>query len=157
MPAELPTQTPPEQTASADSGEQPTTAAGSGVGAAGESVSSPRGTLQGRWRVLSRLPIIMMLASLLLGLGIVQLTFQIGNSIYRSATWQNETRETKARVAGLQKDVKILQDAESSASDPAYLEQLARCQGFVGRNEAVIVSPNAPTNPGESCAPVRLP
>lgn len=120
--------------------------------------SSPRGTLQGRWRVLSRMPIIMMLASLLLGLGIVQLTFQLGNSVYRSVTWQKETVATRARVKALQDDVKILEDAERWASDPTYLEQLARCQGYVGRNETVVVATSASTDPGgESCTPVRLP
>lgn len=119
---------------------------------------SRRGTLSGRWRALSRLPMIMMVASLLLALGIVQMTFQIGNSVYRSVTWKHDTALTLARVAGLKKDVTILQTAERSASDPAYLRELARCQGFVGRDEKIVVATDAPTTPpGESCQPVRLP
>lgn len=120
-----------------------------------------RNTLAGRWetlnRQLSRLPVIMMLASLLLGLGIVQLTFQIGNSIYRSVTWKQETQVTMKRVRELQQDVNILKDAERMALDPGYLEQLARCQGFVRNSERVVIATNAPTNPGDNCSAVRLP
>ncbi len=120
-----------------------------------------RGTLLGRWeplsRSLGRLPITMMMTSLLLALGIVQLTFQIGNSIYRTVVWTEDTRATQGRIAGLQHDVQVLQDAEKMATDPAYLEQLARCQGFVGGKETVVVATNAPANPGSSCDAVRLP
>lgn len=112
---------------------------------------------RGRWRAVTRLPVALMLASLLLALGIVQLTFQLGNTVYRSITWKQDTRATQQRVKDLQRDVKILQDAEHWASDPAYLEELARCQGFVGINESVVVSPNAPTSAGENCVMVRLP
>lgn len=126
-----------------------------------DTVVSQRGTLAGRWqalnRQLSRLPIIMMLASLLLGLSIVQLTFQIGNSVYRSVTWKQETRETLKQVKQLQRDVNILKDAERMASDPTYLEQLARCQGFVGGKEEVVVATSASSSPGENCSAVRLP
>ena len=129
--------------------------------APGDVPVSPRGTLAGRWHALNRrwgrLPITLMIASLLLGLGIVQLSFQIGNSIYRSVTWSQDTRATLGRVHGLESDVHILQDAQKMASDPAYLEQLARCQGFVGGKEKVVVASNAPTNPGSSCDVVRLP
>lgn len=116
-----------------------------------------RGSWAGRWRRLSRLPVTLMIASLLLGLGIVQLTFQLGNTAYRSLTWRQETRQTKARVAALQQDVNILRDAEKAAQDPAYLEELARCQGYVGHNENVVVATTAPTTPGENCQAVRLP
>lgn len=116
-----------------------------------------RGTWAGRWHTLSRLPVTLMIASVLLGLGIVQLSFQLGNTIYRSVTWKQETQQTAGRVKTLQRDVNILRDAEKSASDPAYLEELARCQGFVGRGESVIVAQNAPTTPTENCQAVRLP
>lgn len=116
-----------------------------------------RGTWAGRWRVLSRLPLTLMIASVLLGLGIIQLTFQLGNTIYRSVTWKQETQQTQVRVKGLQRDVNILRDAEKAAQDPAYLEQLARCQGYVGRNESVVVAQGAPTTPSENCQTVRLP
>lgn len=116
-----------------------------------------RGSLRGRWREWQRLPVTLILASLLLGLGIVQLAFQLGNTAYRSVTWTRETRETRGRVAGLERDVAVLQEAERSASDPAYLRELARCQGFVGSAEKVVVDLGAPTTPGENCELVRLP
>ena len=115
------------------------------------------GTWAGRWRTLSRLPVTLMISSVLLGLGIVQLTFHIGNSLYRSFTWQQEINQTNARVQNLQRDVNILRDAEKAAQDPAYLEELARCQGFVRTSESVIVSPQASTTPGENCQVIRLP
>lgn len=116
-----------------------------------------RGTWAGRWRTLTRLPITLMISSVLLGLGIVQLTFHLGNSMYRSVTWTQEIKETSARVQGLQRDVNILRDAEKAAQNAEYLEQLARCQGYVRKTESVVVSPSAPTTPGENCQVIRLP
>ena len=118
-----------------------------------------RGSLRGRWRAWQRLPLTLIIASLLLGLGIVQLAFQLGNTAYRSVTWTRETRETRVRVAALERDVAVLQDAERSASDPAYLQELARCQGFVGKSETVLIAPDAARTPGETenCELVRLP
>lgn len=110
-----------------------------------------------RWRVLQRLPMSLMLASLLAGLGIVQLTFQLGNMLYRTVTWTQETNATRSRLLELERDVTILKDAERSASDPLYLEQLARCQGFVGAKETVVVATSAPDTFGENCAARRLP
>ncbi|MFB9990726.1 cell division protein FtsB [Deinococcus oregonensis] len=116
-----------------------------------------RRTLASRWRAAQRLPVTLMLASLLAGLGIVQLSFQLGLMAYRSVTWTQETRATQSRVQGLEQDVKVLQDAERSASDPSYLEQLARCQGFVGAAETVVVSSTAPGTPSDNCVARRLP
>ncbi|ANE44692.1 cell division protein FtsB [Deinococcus puniceus] len=98
-----------------------------------------------------------MLTSLLAGLGIVQLSFQLGLMTYRSITWTQETRAAQTRVQGLERDVQVLQDAERAANDPVYLEQLARCQGFVGAKETVVVSPTAPSTPSENCNARRLP
>lgn len=116
-----------------------------------------RRTLAARWHALHRLPITLMVASLLAGLGIVQLSFQLGLIAYRTTTWTQETNATQSRVRGLEQDVRVLQDAERSASDPVYLEQLARCQGFVGATETVVVSPSAPSTPSDNCAVRRLP
>ncbi|UQN07338.1 cell division protein FtsB [Deinococcus sp. QL22] len=116
-----------------------------------------RRTLAARWRSVQRLPVTLMLASLLAGLGIVQLSFQLGLIAYRTTTWTQETNATQSRVQGLERDVRVLQDAERAASDPVYLEQLARCQGFVGAKETVVVSPAAPSTPSENCTARRLP
>lgn len=111
-----------------------------------------------RLQRLQRLPLTMMVASLLAGLGIVQLTFQLGNSVYRSLTWSAETRQTQARVQTLERDVQILQDAVRASQDPEYLRALARCRGFVGKEERVVVASDAPdTPPGENCKALRVP
>ena len=110
----------------------------------------------GRWRSVQRLPLTLMLASLLAGLGIVQLTFQLGHLVYRTVTWTGETRAVQARIRGLERDVRVLREAEQAAYDPAYLDTLARCEGYVGEDEEVIVSTNAPRT-GDNCAPLRLP
>lgn len=108
-------------------------------------------------RRLTRLPLTMMLTSLLAGLGIVQLSFQLINTGYRSVTWTRQTQEAQGRIQGLERDVQVLQDAETNANTPGYLRELARCQGFVGQNERVVVSPDAPESPGENCRALRLP
>lgn len=108
-------------------------------------------------RRLARLPLTMMLTSLLAGLGIVQLSFQLINAGYRSVTWTLQTEEAQRRVKGLERDVQVLQDAEANANTPGYLRELARCQGFVGQDERVVVSPDAPESPGENCKTLRLP
>jgi hypothetical protein len=110
-----------------------------------------------RGRQLRRLPVALMLACVLAGLGIVQLTFQLGNMAYRTLSWQADTRATQARIEGLERDVRVLREAERGAQDPAYLEILARCQGFVGEGEEVVVAVGAPETPGENCATLRLP
>ncbi|MVN88451.1 cell division protein FtsB [Deinococcus sp. HMF7620] len=112
------------------------------------------------WRRLQRLPLSMMVASVLAALGIVQLSFQLGHLAYRSVVWSAQTRETLDRVALLEGDVRVLKDAIQAASDPAYLEQLARCEGYVGKTEQVIVSSTAPVRPpapGTICKALRLP
>ncbi len=108
-------------------------------------------------RRLARLPLTMMLTSLLVGLGIVQLSFQLINTAYRSVSWTQQTQEVRSRIQGLERDVQILQDAETYTNSPGYLRELARCQGFVGKDERIIVSPQAPESPGENCRALRLP
>ncbi|KEF33986.1 MULTISPECIES: hypothetical protein [Deinococcus] len=110
-----------------------------------------------RWRRLQRLPVALVVASLLSALGIVQLSFQLGNLVYRTVTWQGETRAAEERIRALERDVRVLREAEAAALDPAYLEVLARCQGFVGENEELVVAENAPDAPGEICHTLRLP
>lgn len=110
-----------------------------------------------RWRQLQRLPLALVFASLLAALGIVQLSFQLGNLVYRTVTWTAETQDTRQRIRALERDVRVLRDAETAAMDPAYLEVLARCQGFVGETEDLVVAENAPDVPGEVCNTLRLP
>ena len=110
-----------------------------------------------RGRLLMRLPLTMMVTWLLLLLGSVQLAFQIGNNLYRSWTWGQETREVKARVADLQGQLRQIKAAEQAAADPEYMQTLARCQGFVKPGETLVVATNAPDVPAETCTIQRLP
>ncbi|AWT34229.1 hypothetical protein GCM10008956_33720 [Deinococcus arenae] len=111
------------------------------------------------WRRLQRLPLSMMLASALLGLGIVQLTFQLGHSLYRTSIWTSDTQATRLRIQGLQSDIEELQDAVKAAQTPEHLRELARCRGYVGADEQVIVARSAPTpdTPSENCQALRVP
>ena len=110
-----------------------------------------------RWRQVQRLPLTMMITCLLLLLGGVQAAFQIGQSAYRSWTWTQETGEVRGRVAALQADLRMLKDAEAAAQDPAYLQILARCQGFVRAGETLVVASGAPSTSPETCDTRRLP
>ncbi|GGI92764.1 cell division protein FtsB [Deinococcus wulumuqiensis] len=116
-----------------------------------------RETWRLRWRQLRRLPLTMMITCLLLLLGSVQVAFQIGNNAYRTLTWTGETQEVRGRVAALQADLRMLKDAEAAAQDPAYLQVLARCQGFVRAGETLVVASTAPSAPPETCDTRRLP
>lgn len=123
-------------------------------------MTEPRNTkpgLQERWRQLQRLPLNFILLSLLVGAGIVQLSFQVGQMAYRAVTWTQETKAARERIAKLERDITILQEAKAAAQNPQYLETLARCQGFVGKDERVIVAHGAPETPSETCHPLRLP
>ncbi|WP_293913846.1 septum formation initiator family protein [Deinococcus sp.] len=109
------------------------------------------------WEEVRRLPLTMMIASLLAALGIVQMCFLLGHGIYRSVTWQQQTTQVRAQEAQLRADVQILQDARDRASDPEYLSALSRCLGYVGKNEQVLVAQSAEESSLGNCDPVRLP
>lgn len=115
-------------------------------------------------QALRRVPLVMLIASVLAGLGIVQMTFLIGHAAYRSVTWTQQSARARQDIAQLQKDTAVLEQVQARSSDPAYLAQVARCLGFVGTTERVVLSNAAPQgNPeqGDSSAPtcdaVRLP
>ncbi|SEJ37190.1 hypothetical protein SAMN04488058_10712 [Deinococcus reticulitermitis] len=110
-----------------------------------------------RWRRLRRFPLTMMIASLLLALGTVQLAFQIGTSVYRTVTWRQETAQVQVRVDTLQRDVQTLKDAQQAGSTVEYLRTLARCQGFVDPGELVVVASRAAGASGNICDSLRLP
>lgn len=116
-----------------------------------------RETLRLRLRLLQRLPLTMMLTCLLLLLGSVQLTFQIGNNLYRSWVWNGETQVVRGRVAKLQSQLHTLKTAEAAAATPEYMELMARCQGFVKPGETLVVATDAPAAPSATCDIKPLP
>ncbi|ADV68616.1 hypothetical protein [Deinococcus maricopensis] len=109
------------------------------------------------WQQWRRLPLAMVIASVLAGLGIVQMTFLIGHTAYRSVTWSREARQARADVKVLREDIRVLTEVQTHANDPVYLGALARCLGFVGAEERVVVDENAVEPKSGNCEPVRLP
>ncbi|WP_407569832.1 cell division protein FtsB [Deinococcus altitudinis] len=109
------------------------------------------------WAEVQRLPVSMMIACLLAGLGAVQLTFLIGNGLYRSYVWQAQTRTVKGEIAALNTDLRVLREAQAHADDPQELQAQARCLGFVGKGETVIVAQDAPDGASNNCDAVRMP
>ncbi|TSA87911.1 cell division protein FtsB [Deinococcus detaillensis] len=110
-----------------------------------------------RWEEVRRLPLTMMIASLLAALGIVQMTFLLGQSGYRYLTWTQQTALARSQQTQLEQDVTVLQDAKAKASDPDYMDALARCIGYVGKTEQVVVAQSAEESLSGNCDPVRLP
>ncbi|WP_027482103.1 hypothetical protein [Deinococcus pimensis] len=106
---------------------------------------------------MSKPPVLMIIASVLAGLGIIQMTFLIGQSLYRSYEWTREIRVLRGEVHQLRLDLRTLGDVETRAATPDYLRELARCQGFVGSEEDVVVDERATTAAQGNCQPVRLP
>ena len=50
------------------------------------------------WAEVQRLPLSLMIACLLAALGTVQMTFLIGNGLYRNYIWQQEVRSVKLLI-----------------------------------------------------------
>ena len=98
-----------------------------------------------------------MVACLLAALGTVQMTFLIGNGLYRSYMWQQETRSVKLETVALNTDLRVLKEAQAHAGDPEELRAQARCLGFVGKSETVVVDQNAQAGAGNNCDAVRMP
>lgn len=98
----------------------------------------------------------MMIACLLAGLGTVQLTFLIGNGLYRTYIWEQNTRTVKQEIASLTTDLRVLKEAQAHADDPQELQAQARCLGFVGKGETVVVDQKAQGS-SNNCDAVRMP
>lgn len=109
------------------------------------------------WAGLDRVPLMAMTLCLLCGLGIAQTLFHIGSGVQRSVTWRQEAQATQAENDRLRQDIQILNDAKVQLNSPQYLEQLARCWGYVGRDEKVLVVEKAPATIGSNCDEYRLP
>ena len=112
---------------------------------------------KGWWQQLGRVALMPMMLSVLCGLGIIQTVFHIGNGVYRSVTWSEEAQATQAENERLKRDIQILQDARVQLNSPQYLEQLARCWGYVGRDEQILVVEDVDVRVGSNCDEYRLP
>ena len=72
-------------------------------------------------------------------LGLLQITGLVLLTLYRHFDWSAQAAQERAVVQQLRLEVKELRDRVKLSSDPAYLEGLARQQGFVKDGERVIV------------------
>jgi cell division protein FtsB len=72
-------------------------------------------------------------------LGLLQITALILLTLYRHFDWSYQAEQKRAVVQQLQLEVKELRERQKLSSDPAYLEGLARKQGFIREGERVIV------------------
>lgn len=110
-----------------------------------------------RFGNLRRVPLLMVITSALAGLGIVQMTFLLGQGAYRALNWSAEARAIEAENGQLRRDIAVLSAVRDQAATPEYLRDLARCQGFVGAREEVVVAEDASVTAQGNCESVKLP
>lgn len=84
-----------------------------------------------------RIPATLMIA--VAALGLLQITALILLTLYRHFDWSYQAELKRGVVQQLQLEVKELRERVRLSSDPAYLEGLARKQGFIQDGERVIV------------------
>ena len=87
--------------------------------------------------VRERIPATLMIA--VAALGLLQITALILLTLYRHFEWTHQADLKRAVVQQLQLEVGELRERVRLSSDPAYLEGLARKQGFIQDGERVIV------------------
>ena len=81
-----------------------------------------------------------LLLTILLGLGLLQLTIWTGLTLYRHVDAAQAASTETERINKLKLEIKLLKERATQArEDKLYLERLARKQGFVKRGETVIV------------------
>ncbi len=77
--------------------------------------------------------------TVVVALGVLQITALVLLTLYRHFDWSYQAGQQRARVQQLQLEVKELRERVKLSTDPAYLEGLARKQGFIKDGERVIV------------------
>jgi cell division protein FtsB len=81
-----------------------------------------------------------LLLTILLGLGLLQLTIWTGLTLYRHMDAAQAASLEQLKINELKLEVKVLKERATQArQDKLYLERLARKQGFVKSGETVIV------------------
>jgi cell division protein FtsB len=91
--------------------------------------------------VRERVPTMLMIG--IAALGLLQITALVLLTLYRHFDWSYRADLKRQQVQQLELEVKELRERVKLSTDPAYLEGLARKQGFVRDGERVIV-PKAP-------------
>ena len=77
--------------------------------------------------------------SLAAALGLMQMTLFIGYSIHRSLEQRGQISLERGQVAALEDKVRQLEELKIRANNLPFLEELARCQGFVKSGERVLI------------------
>ena len=95
--------------------------------------------------------------SLAAALGLMQMTLFIGYSLHRSFEQRGQIALERVQVAALEQKVAQLKELKGKAQDPLFLEELARCQGFVKGGERVLIdSSMVGKSEAAPCAPRKL-
>ncbi len=77
----------------------------------------------------------------LAAIGVLHATALMVVTLYRDHAWNQQATETRQRIKRLELQVNQLTERRRKAStDEAYLEELARNQGFVKKTETVTVA-----------------
>ncbi len=77
----------------------------------------------------------------LAAIGVLHATALMVVTLYRDHAWNQQAAETRQRIKQLELQVNQLTERRRKAStDEAYLEELARNQGFVRKTETVTVA-----------------
>ncbi len=84
-----------------------------------------------------RIPVTLMMV--VAALGLLQITALILLTLYRHFDWSYQADLKRQTVQQLQLEVGELRERVRLSSDPAYMEGLARKQGFIQDGERVIV------------------
>lgn len=114
--------------------------------------------IAGLYRRIARLPLLLGIFTLLMALGIVQLSLLTASSLYQVWQWQQERQQLQQQVSLLRSDIELMQEIRQQAIRPATLTELARCQGFVGADEQLwTASPPPPSSVSGNCDPPVLP
>ncbi|MFN3265349.1 MAG: FtsB family cell division protein [Deinococcales bacterium] len=88
------------------------------------------------WNSLPQALLVLLLAG-----GIVQLTYMTALTLYKHVETSQKASSKQQEIEDLNNQIAVLKERTNQAkADRAYLERLARKQGFVKRGETVIVS-----------------
>lgn len=140
------TQPPEDPTAQSATPELPAEQASVSSPAAAPGTQAPARNVS-HWRAGVQRSWPMMLLSGLLMAGIIQMTFFIGQILWRSADWALQTRASQTRAALIEEEINVIKDGLKAQQDPRYLESRARCLGFVKEGEKVVIALPSPEEP----------
>lgn len=103
----------------------------------------------------------LMLSCGVFALGSVQTVFHLAGGVMRARAWQEQTAGTLHNNERLLEEINILRSAKTQLAGDSYMEEIARCWGYVGAGERVIISAahseTARLPTASNCQEYRLP